>query len=157
MEDKATLAETLKRVRMLEEALNRLSELRDEAFFAFKNPSLNKMNEIFETSWKELFCWNLNHETDGVPHFYLQDYSTVQGNFLDVTDARKNRKEFADSLAESREAVEECIEKIRTKLSEEEKKLDELYNEFVQSTGDFKFIFESPIVKQLIIDKLLKS
>lgn len=91
MENKTTMAETLQKVRILKKALDSLSELRDEAFFAFKYPSLKKMNEIFETSWEELFRWNLNH------------------------------------------------------------------NEFVQNTGDFKFIFESPIVKQLIIDNLLKS
>ena len=115
------------------------------------------MNEILETSWKELSRWNRNHKDDGVPHLNIRYFSTIGISFQDVTTARKNREEFRESLTESCETVEKCIEEIRIKLSEEEKKLDELYNEFVQSTGDLKSIFESPIVKQLIIDKLLKS
>lgn len=157
MENKTTFAETLRRALFLEETLNELSKLRDEAFRVFYCPPLGKMNGIFEASWKELISWNRKHEHEDVPFLRIQDLSEVEGIFFNVTSARINRKEFEEALTESREAVEKCIEEMRSQLSKEEQKLDELYNEFVQSTGDFKFIFESSHVKQLIMDKLLKS
>ena len=157
MANKTTFAESLRRVLLLEKTLNDLSQLRDEAFVVFNFVPLDEMNEIFETSWGKLFSWNRKHEHEDVPNLFIQNYSEVKGIFYDVTSARINRQEFADALTKSCEAVEKCIENVRSQLSEEEQKLHELYNEFTQSTGDFKFIFESPLVKQLIMDKLLKS
>ena len=75
---------------------------------------------------------------------------------FELTTARINRKEFAEQLAPIREKVNDAIEKLKSMLEEEEGKLNELYNEFTQTTGDFKFIFESPAVKKLIMDDLLK-
>lgn len=157
MADKATLAETLRRVLLLEKALDDLSQIRDEAFTVFNNVPLDEMNGIFKDSWGKLFSWNSRHERENLYGLFIQDYEHVAATFCRLTSAYINRKEFKDALAESREAVEECIKKMQAELSEEDQKLHELYNEFVQSTGDFKFIFESPIVKQLIMDKLLKS
>lgn len=156
MADKATFAETLRRVLLLEKTLNDLSQLRDEAFVVFNYVPLEEMNVIFENSWKKLYYWNRQHERENVPHLHLQDYSKVKSIFDDVGRAHINRKEFFDALAESCKGIEDCIEKVRSQLAEEDQKLHELYNEFTQNTGDFKFIFESPLVKQLIMDKLLK-
>ena len=157
MTDKTTFAGTLQRVLLLEGTLNELSQLRDEAFVVFNNIPLDHMNRIFETSWEKLFFWQRKHNGKNLPNLIIQDYSKVREIFVNVTDGRINRKEFADALAQSRVAVEECIEKIRLQFSEEYQKLNKLYEEFAQSTGDFKFIFECPVVKELIMDKLLKS
>lgn len=157
MKNKATFAETLRRVLLLETSLNELSQLRDEAFIVFNYIPLDEMNGTFETSWKSLFSWNNKYEHENVPYLYLQSFSDVKAIFCRVTSAFINRDEFAEALADSCKAVEECIEKIRSQLSEEEQKLNELYNEFTQSTGDLKFIFEELRVKELIMSKLLKS
>lgn len=157
MADKTTFAGTLQRVLLLEKTLNELSQLRDEAFVVFDYLPLEEMNGIFETSWRKLAAWNRNHEHENVPALWIQDYSDIQGIFCRVISASINREEFAKALDKSCKSVEECLEKLRSSLSEEEQKLHEIYNEFAQNTGDFKFIFENPIVKQLIMDKLLKS
>ena len=50
MKNKNTFAETLRRVLLLETALNDLSQLRDEAIVVLNYIPLDQMNEIFETS-----------------------------------------------------------------------------------------------------------
>ena len=155
MADKATLSETLREVLLLEKTLDELSQLREEAFVVFDQAPLDEMNEVFKTSWSRLCSWNGRHEN--LPALYIQSYCEIEKIFINVTRAFINRQEFKDALSSSREAVEKYIETIRSQLSEEEQKLQTLYNEFSQNAGDFKFIFESPLVKQLIIDKLLKS
>lgn len=156
MKDKPTVVETLRKVILLENSLNDLSQLRDEAFCVFGAP-LDQINQIFKPYWKELLRWNSRHEGQGLPYLSMQKYDDVNRAFIGISNATINRKEFEDALSTSCENVDKCIEEIRSKLSEEEEKLGVLYDDFTQSTGDFKFIFESPIVKQLIMDKLLKS
>ena len=156
MKKKATVSETLREILLLEGFLKEITQLSDEAFSAF-DPlrPLDEMNGILESSWKKLDAWNRTHEK--APHFYMQGYNEIRGIFCSVTSASINRDEFKKALTESCEAIEEGIKKIQSKLSEEEKQLDELYKEFAQDTGDLKFIFEEESVKKLIMSKLLKS
>ncbi len=156
MKNKATVSETLREIVLLEGFLKELAQLSNEAFSVF-DPlrPLDEMNGIFESSWKKLTNWNRTREK--APHFYMQGYNEIQEIFCSLTSARINRDEFKEALTKSCEAIEEGIKKIQSKLSEEEKKLDELYNEFAQDTGDLKFIFEEESVKKTIISKLLKS
>ena len=156
MKKKATVSETLREILLLEGFLKEITQLRDEAFSVF-DPlrPLDEMNGILESSWKKLDAWNRTHEK--APHFYMQGYNEIRGIFCSVTSASINRDEFKKALTKSCEAIEEGIKKIQSKLSEEEKQLDELYKEFAQDTGDLKFIFEEESVKKLIMSKLLKS
>ena len=154
-----SFAETLRRVMFFEESLNELSLLRDEAFRIFDLVSLEEVNQIFKTAWEKLFSWDRNTAHQGLPKLLLweyRDYPEVKRIVFELTTARINRKEFAEQLAPIREKVNDAIEKLKSMLEEEEGKLNELYNEFTQTTGDFKFIFESPAVKKLIMDDLLK-
>lgn len=155
-----SFAETLRRVMFFEESLNELSLLRDEAFRIFDLVSLEEVNQIFNTAWEKLFSWDRTTAHQGLPKLLLweyREYPDVKRIVFELTTARINRKEFAEQLAPIREKVENAIEKLQSLLDEEESKLNELYNEFTQTTGDFKFIFESPAVKKLIMDDLLKS
>ena len=155
-----SFAETLRRVMFFEESLDELSLLRDEAFRIFDLVSLEEVNQIFNTAWEKLFSWFRTTAHQGLPKLLLweyREYPDVKRIVFELTTARINRKEFAEQLAPIREKVENAIEKLQSLLDEEESKLNELYNEFTQTTGDFKFIFESPAVKKLIMDDLLKS
>lgn len=156
MENKATVSETLRRILLLNNSLQDLIQFKNEAFTVFDQfLPLDKMNEIFESSWTELINWDRTHEE--APNLYMQDYNEIRGIFCSVTLAHINRDEFEKALAKSCEAIEKCTQKIQAELSAEEKKLDELYTKFTQNAGDLKFIFENESVKNLIIDKLLKS
>lgn len=156
MENKNAILETSRRIALLEEALNDIIKISNDAFKVFSSScSLSKMEKIFQTSWTELDCWYEKYKD--VPHFLFQDFSEIERAFRDVTNAHISRKDFSTTLAKYRKAVEECILEIHNELSKEKKKLDELYNEFAQNTGNFRFIFEENQVKQLIMDKLLKS
>ena len=158
MENKKTVAETLRRILVLEKALNDITEISDNAFKVFSNLcSRSKMERIFNSSWQSLFNWNDLNRAEIIPYLHLQDYHTVEHAFLKVESACINREEFSNALAESRESVARHIEQIKSILSKEKKKLEKLYNEFAESTGSLKFIFEEPQVKQLILDNLLKS
>lgn len=155
-----SFAETLRRVMFFENSLDELYLLRDEAFRIFHLVPLEEVSQIFKTAWEKLFSWDRNTAHQGLPKLLLweyRDYPEVKRIVFELTTARINRKEFAEQLAPIREKVENAIEKLQSLLDEEESKLNELYNEFTQTTGDFKFIFESPAVKKLIMDDLLKS
>ena len=160
MKDNKSFAETLRRVMFFENSLDELYLLRDEAFRIFHLVPLEEVSQIFKTAWEKLFSWDRNTAHQGLPKLLLweyRDYPEVKRIVFELTTARINRKEFAEQLAPIREKVENAIEKLQSLLDEEESKLNELYNEFTQTTGDFKFIFESPAVKKLIMDDLLKS
>ena len=160
MKDNNSFAETLRRVMFFENSLDELYLLRDEAFRIFHLVPLEEVSQIFKTAWEKLFSWDRNTAHQGLPKLLLweyRDYPEVKRIVFELTTARINRKEFAEQLAPIREKVNDAIEKLKSMLEEEEGKLNELYNEFTQTTGDFKFIFESPAVKKLIMDDLLKS
>lgn len=157
MKSEATVSETLREIILLEDSVKELTQLRDEAFSVF-DPlyPLKDFIKILESSWRKLI--NLGGGTyKKIPYFCMHDYGEIRGIFYDVTQARINRIEFKELLSKSCESIEEAIRKIQSKLSEEEEKLDQLYKEFAQNTGDFQFIFEEEHVKNLIINKLLKS
>ena len=159
MKDNNSFAETLRRVIFFENSLDELYLLRDEAFRIFHLVPLEEVSQIFKTAWEKLFSWDRNTAHQGLPKLLLweyRDYPEVKRIVFELTTARINRKEFAEQLAPIREKVNDAIEKLKSMLEEEEGKLNELYNEFTQTTGDFKFIFESPAVKKLIMDDLLK-
>lgn len=159
MKDNKSFAETLRRVMFFENSLDELYLLRDEAFRIFHLVPLEEVSQIFKTAWEKLFSWDRNTAHQGLPKLLLweyRDYPEVKRIVFELTTARINRKEFAEQLAPIREKVNDAIEKLKSMLEEEEGKLNELYNEFTQTTGDFKFIFESPAVKKLIMDDLLK-
>ena len=159
MKDNNSFAETLQRVMFFENSLDELYLLRDEAFRIFHLVPLEEVSQIFKTAWEKLFSWDRNTAHQGLPKLLLweyRDYPEVKRIVFELTTARINRKEFAEQLAPIREKVNDAIEKLKSMLEEEEGKLNELYNEFTQTTGDFKFIFESPAVKKLIMDDLLK-
>ena len=160
MKDNNSFAETLRRVMFFENSLDELYLLRDEAFRIFHLVPLEEVSQIFKTAWEKLFSWDRNTAHQGLPKLLLweyRDYLEMKRIVFELTTARINRKEFAEQLAPIREKVNDAIEKLKSMLEEEEGKLNELYNEFTQTTGDFKFIFESPAVKKLIMDDLLKS
>lgn len=155
MQKKATVSETLRRIFMIKGWLEELTELRDKAFAVFDScTSITEMDEICKSSWKKLCSWNIRH--DNAPRIRMQLYTDVEHFFFQVTRAWISRDDFKKLLDKSCEAIEECIKKIQTELSEEEKKLDELYKEFALTTGNLKFIFEEDSVKELIIEKFLK-
>ena len=159
MKDNKSFAETLRRVMFFENSLDELYLLRDEAFRIFHLVPLEEVSQIFKTAWEKLFSWDRNTAHQGLPKLLLweyRDYPEVKRIVFELTTARINRKEFAEQLAPIREKVNDATEKLKSMLEEEEGKLNELYNEFTQTTGDFKFIFESPAVKKLIMDDLLK-
>ena len=159
MKDNKSFAETLRRVMFFENSLDELYLLRDEAFRIFHLVPLEEVSQIFKTAWEKLFSWDRNTAHQGLPKLLLweyRDYPEVKRIVFELTTARINRKEFAEQLAPIREKVNDAIEKLKSMLEEEEGKLNELYNEFTQTTGDFKFIFESPAVKKLIMADLLK-
>lgn len=157
MTNGTTFVEALRSSLELENALNELVEIRDEAFNVFNNIPLGDLNRIFETYWKELFKWNQKHEYENLPRLFLQDIEEVQEIFEKVTTAYINRKEFEEALTQTCQNIEACITKMRLLLSAKNKELDCLYNEFAQSTGELRFIFEAYNVKKLIMNKLLKS
>lgn len=145
---------TFQEVIVLEGLCEELTELQRKAFDVFHPmTSLEEIDKLFKTSWKELFQWYNYHPTS--PYLHIGDYDEIQKIFRDLTDARINRTEFSDLLASSREEVEKCIAEIESRLSKKQEELDQLYSEFAQSTGRFHFIFDEPAIKLLIMDKLL--
>lgn len=160
MESKNSFVETLRRVIFFEESLDELSLISDEAFRIFDFVSLEEVKQIFDNAWEKLFAWDRKTAHQGLPKLLLweyRDYPDVKRIVFELTTARINRKEFAEKLAPVREKVENAIEKLQILLKEEKEKLEKIYNEFTQTTGDFKFIFESPVIKKMIMDDLLKS
>ena len=155
MNDKNTVLEILKNISFWEEALNDISALADDAFLVFEPTfPLNEMNEKFENSWKKL----INRRTKSkVPYFSMQAFSEIESAFYKVTHAVINRDEFSEALSESRTTIEKCLANMQKELSSEQKKLDELYDEFAKNANEFKFIFKEEKIKQLIMDKFLKS
>ena len=160
MKDNNSFAETLRRVVFFEDALEELSLLRDDAFRIFDLVPLDEVIRIFNDSWEKLFSWDRRTAHQGLPKLLLweyREYPNVKRTIFSLTSANINRKEFKEELAPICEKVDDAIEKLKSTLAQEEEKLDELYKEFAQTTGDFKFIFESPVVKRLIMNDLLKS
>lgn len=147
--------QTLREASRLEEILEELCELKKKAFEVFESwTSLEEIGKIFETYWKDLSHWNDEHPDS--PQFYMQKHREMEGIFKQVTRAEINRTEFADLLADSRNEVENCIAEIEKRLSKKQEELAELYDAFAKTTGAFRFIFEEPNIRLLIMDKLLK-
>lgn len=156
MKNEWLFATTLRRVLLLEETYEELEQISEYAFSVFTDYcSLKEMERVKENAWKKLFYWNRNHEN--VPSLFIQNYVEVERVFSEVERAIKNRKEFEAALAPSRKAVEEALRLLEAELLEEKTKLNKLYDEFAESSGDFKFIFKEEKIKQLIMNGLMKS
>lgn len=155
MKNTGKVSETLRKILFLEDCLKEITQLSDEAFNAL-DPliSLDEIKETLGSSWKKLSRWNTTHQN---AHLHIQPYIEIEGIFSKLSRADINRAEFKEALSPSCSAIEDFIKKLQSRISEEEKHLYELYEEFAQDTGDLKFIFEAEIVKKAIINKLLKS
>lgn len=153
MSNSYTILETLNKKQLLETDLKELIQLNDAAQKVFNNWfSLSKMNDVLETAWKRLSMWNYRHDNK----IFIQGFDEIQQLFFNVTTARINRDEFKAALTGSCDSIEKAIQEIQAKIFEEEKKVEQLYNDFVQTTGEFKFIFENEQIKHLILCNLLK-
>ena len=156
MKNTGKVSETLRKILFLESCLEEITQLSDEAYNAF-DPlvSLDEIKANLESSWKKLYRWN-RYRPDK-PCLVIQSRSEIDAIFSKLYRADINRAEFKEDLSPSCAAIEEFIKKLQSEISENEKHLNELYEEFAQDTGELKFIFEAESVKKAIINKLLKS
>ena len=158
MENKPNLLETLKHLEILEEIITKVATLEDEATYVFsRRCSLKKIGELFNSAWEDLNCF----ETDcsGIPSdIKMQPYDEIKRAFLNVQDATIDRKEFEKILKPSYEGIENYIKLVEEEIARTKEQLSIIYDEIViESSGDLKFIFTEPRVKEIILTKLLKS
>lgn len=156
----STLQDILAKRSTLKHSLEEITKRSDKAFevFSYSFP-LSKFQDSLSESWKKLFYYRSHqNKTIGV---YLSwkwklDYTSVQDIFYDVTDARISRDDFAKKLEPIRTAVDQYIEGLKAKISEQDKELEQLYGDFAQNCGEFAALFNTPSVKKLIFKHLLQ-
>lgn len=164
MKNEKSIFEIVRRISELKEDLDSITKLKKEAFSIFERPncSLKKILQINDSSWEELWDWNVIGDVEGERkhNMYLQlpEEHTIRNAFLNLGSADINRNEFFKILEESRirEYVEVYIKELEEEISKQQKELDKLYNKFVKDSGEFSFIFKEPKIKEVIINKLLQ-
>lgn len=159
MKNEKTVSEALRRMLWLKKNLKDITELKKEAFKVFSDwCSIEKMESNFNEYWMQLIYWTDNTYNIEKHFGYMDlDANKIQNAFFRLKNASISRKEFADTLEDSRENVERYIKELEAEISKEQEYLNELYDQFAQSSGDFSFIFKEPSIKQLIMDKFLQS
>lgn len=146
------VSERSRRIAELEDALNEFTLLKEGAFKIFDAPSIK---EIWEEYWKKIFKWNNAHLEKRLPYLYANIGDVVQF-YYNVLNDYIDRKEFAERFEKICETIESYIKELQALLEVEKQKLDELYDEFVQGSGDLRDVFETPDVRNLILNRFLK-
>ncbi len=160
MEKEENIFEVMRNLSNLKEDLENITSLKKKIFKIFKGTTrLEKINEIGDDSIDTLYYWDCSSGLRKCDiYLKLPEESVIRDAFYDIKEANINRDEFYKILEESkiRECIESYITKIEERISEEQIKLDNLYNKFVERSGELSFIFKEPRVKELIINKLLQ-
>lgn len=155
MQKNENILEVADNIIVLKNRLKTVTKLKEKAFVPCSLDICYDLDELdeFQQAWEDLFC------LDYAKWYFFTYYSDLNNNFNKLRVAFISRKEFCEdpAVVAACEGVEKCINKLKEKISEEEKKLNTLYNKFVKKTGDLSFIFKDPKIKHIIINELLLS
>lgn len=150
------IREIVREKEAIENDLKKMNDLKFEAYKVFDNGwvmPLPKVKKSCEESgpWSEIINWHY----DSGKHagcFFLRHPDVIKQNFEKLDSAIINRKEFEENLSEAREDVENYIKNLEESLEEVKKELDVAYYEFLQNeTGEYKWIFEQPFMKEILL------
>lgn len=140
----------------VESDLKKMSDLKSEAYRVFDKGWLMPLEKV-KKSCEEGGPWNqiINWHFDSGEHagcFFLRHPDVIKPNFEKLNSASINRKEFEESLEEAREDIERYLKSLEEFQKELNQKLDTAYYEFVQTeTGNYKWIFEQPFMKSILL------
>ncbi len=162
MEKERNIFEVVRETRKLNEELEEITKLKEEAFEIFEvdRHSLKKIRNIYNNTWKKLESMGYDFGERYTHRLYI--HSSNYPDDLDTTISKLeraviNRNEFLEYLEKNHLAgqVLKYIQTIEEDIAQHMKELDRIYNRFAQNTGEFSFIFKSPKIKEIIINKLL--
>ena len=139
---------------IVERDLKKMNNLKSEAFKVFdSNASLESMKKSVEDggAWYQILDWYYDaSEHSGCFSFRHPD--SIRKSFAKLSFAIIDRKKFAEELSEAREDIVSYIDTLVKVLEELNQKLDIAYYEFVQNeTGEYKWIFEQPFMKEILL------
>lgn len=157
---KQKIFEIARKKESVEKDLEEFLELREDAFQVFEHgiwSTLDFIQKSYESgAWYELRRWHDNYQKHN-GYFHFKNPKIIQEAFLELSRANINRKEFYDMLSGCREDIEKYIQDLTDRQQNLERQLDNAYDDFVQNeTGDYKWIFEQPFVKELVF-KFIQS
>lgn len=143
----------------VEKDLKKFTKLKKEAFQVFNNDISSTLDCIQKSygsgAWYELRLWH-DYTKVHSGHFHFENEYIIEDAFQQLSEANINRKEFKDMLSGCCNDIERYIKELTDELNNLNQQLDNAYDDFVQNeTGDYKWIFEQPFVKELVLKILL--
>lgn len=110
--------------------------------------------DCYLNGWKKLTSWNEEHPDDyQFVSPILQDLE--EEAFEPLKHAIINRIEFEEKLKCVCDEIAQCKKQFVTQIHEKRAELEQIYDAFAKSNKQYKFIFEAPEIKKLIIESFL--
>lgn len=139
----------------IERDLKKFTKLKEEAFKVFDHAIWATLENIQKScdsgAWHELRMWHTCHERHS-GYFYFENARVIPEAFQQLSTANINRKEFKDMLTGCCDDIERYIKELTDELNNLNQQLDKAYDNFVQNeTGNYKWIFGQPFVKELVL------
>ena len=153
---KEKIIELVREKEQVEKDLKKMKKLQNEAFKVFGSKRVLPLEQI-EKSYEKGGAWNdiLNWYYDASEYscyFMLRNPEQIGESFVKLNSAIINRKEFEENLSEAKEDILSYVKALEEALRALEQKIDILYCEFVQNgTGAYKWIFEQPFIKSIVL------
>ena len=150
------IMELVREKEQVEKDLKEMKGLQYEAFKTLGSKRLLPLEQI-KKSCEEGGSWNniLNWHYDASEHscyFSLRNPEIIRENIEKLNSAIISRKEFEENLSEAKEDIQSYIKSLEEAREELNQKIDSVYDEFVQKeTGEYKWIFEQPFVKSIVL------
>ena len=152
---KEKVFESARKKDAIERDLKKFTKLKEEAFKVFDHAiwaTLENIQKSYDSgAWHELRMWHTCHERHS-GYFYFQNVRVISDAFQQLSTATINRDEFYDMLSGCRDDIEKYSQDLTDELQNLERQLDKAYDNFVQNeTGNYKWIFGQPFVKELVL------
>lgn len=160
MKNERNILVVVQETRKLNRDLEEITKLKEEAFeiFEVNRYGLEEIRKIYEGSWKKLEnFYYMEKYTHRLYINYNDNNYDLDIAISSLERAFINRREFLEYLEKNQLAAQllKYIQIIEEDIAKHMKELDKIYNRFAQTTGEFSFIFKSPKIKEIIINKLL--
>lgn len=145
----------------VEKDLKEFTRIKKEAFEIFNGyfaSTLENIQKSYDSgAWYELRCWQDDYERHCC-FFCFENPMVIPEAFGKLLTADINRKEFSEMLSGCCNDIEKYIEELTEELQSLQQQLNKAYYDFLENeTGEHKWIFEQPFVKNLVLKFLLSE
>lgn len=142
----------------LQKELREFEGLTDVAFASFEKCSLKTLTGEIQEAWMKISNWSVDEDQKGATFAFDEKFKkTLENAFMQVSEAKINRKEFTEMMQPYiQEAVEYGI-RLAAVISEKKKDILKAYKQHLREWPDIEDLLNQPSVMDSLKEFLQKE